>query len=967
MNRQHAAARNRLFSVTLALALTTATWAAETGTPAAPPPDPGLHAVEQALQGRRHDEALRLAEALVAQRPGQAAPLRAQGDALLGLGQLDGARSAYDSALAVQAEDGLALAGACRVRLLLRQDRARPFCSKAIPKARWRRVDYLNAAHSALMDNAPADARPAYLRVARSVAEQAEFEQQVLADFDTVFAGTPQAAEADATKAWLREEWKKLDRARADVLAARVPGHMQEVGVALRAARSAFEVLTAAGTPSSDTPDAHHRRLNYDALIGYFRLLAVTNGYDEMLRVSREMLDTKKEWYESESNRFLQGQADALAWMGRTAEALAAYEKAIAEQQKSHPPDRALIATHLTAMARLQMDHDDFDAARATLQRLAPAIDEVPATDARRWSVEANALVEGARVLMLADQVPRAEALLLGVLADAPENNRAFNAVRGQVLARLAEVRTLQGRHDEALDGHRSAAGLMRSQLAESNSQVIEHMVRHAVAFAVAGRHGDAVQTLAQAVALSEQHLGPAHPVTAARLSLLAAWRDDGTDALAQAGRQAAATATAPASAPGGAASANSTCRAALAQHQPSAACALAVELGGGQSQDVLNLGHSLLLAGDAQAAQQHYLQVARTVVLEDVFRRDVMGSFDTVFQGTGHIAEARRLKTLVEQRWRAVTLARADYLVAKAHGEARRHDEALAPALRAYEVLDEAGPPASDANPMDPLLPNMALAEYITALEQTRQFEHMLRFIGQRLSDVRPMTQGVHDLLTTSRVVALEELGRDAEAEQALHAAIAASRAGREPNLDQVLTLQLSLARIQIGMGRHDDAARTLEAARPIAERQANRGITFEADEWALLQARVWAATGEPAKAGPLVERVIGADRPHRDAAHKALAQSVLAEVRSAQGRHDEALALHTAALGVLRDMLGEDHLFTVTQMESLASAQVTAGRRHEALTTMARVVALTNQALGPNHPRTQAREARLAGWRAG
>jgi tetratricopeptide (TPR) repeat protein len=366
--------------------------------------------------------------------------------------------------------------------------------------------------------------------------------------------------------------------------------------------------------------------------MGYFRLLAADNGYEEMLRVSQEMPASKYEWYEAEKNRFLQGRADALAWLGRTSEALDAYEAAIAEQEKSHPPDRALIATHLTALARLQMDGNDFAAARATVQRLMPAVEAVPETDSRRWSVGAGAMAEIARLLMAADQVASAEALLQQLLAEAPPPNPGTAAARGQVLARLAESWSMQGRHDEALDGHRAAARVMHSQATDSNHRVIEHKVVHSIAFAVAGRHADAVQTLERAVALSEKHLGQGHPLTAARRSLLASWRDDGTDALAQVGRQAALSAKPPAAAPASAAMASSACRAALARRQPAPACAQAVELDGGQSHDVLNLGHSALLAGDTESARRHYQQVARTDLPEDVFRGDVLASFDAYF-----------------------------------------------------------------------------------------------------------------------------------------------------------------------------------------------------------------------------------------------------------------------------------------------------------------------------------------------
>ncbi|MGY1668950.1 tetratricopeptide repeat protein [Geodermatophilus sp. SYSU D00696] len=80
-------------------------------------------------------------------------------------------------------------------------------------------------------------------------------------------------------------------------------------------------------------------------------------------------------------------------------------------------------------------------------------------------------------------------------------------------------------------------------------------------------------------------------------------------------------------------------------------------------------------------------------------------------------------------------------------------------------------------------------------------------------------------------------------------------------------------------------------------------------------------------------------------------------------QGRHRDALRLEQRALAITEAALGPDHPATATRLDNLAGTLGTLGRHTDALPLQERALAITEAALGPGHPTTATRLNNLAG----
>ncbi|MFF0042192.1 tetratricopeptide repeat protein, partial [Streptomyces mirabilis] len=78
------------------------------------------------------------------------------------------------------------------------------------------------------------------------------------------------------------------------------------------------------------------------------------------------------------------------------------------------------------------------------------------------------------------------------------------------------------------------------------------------------------------------------------------------------------------------------------------------------------------------------------------------------------------------------------------------------------------------------------------------------------------------------------------------------------------------------------------------------------------------------------------------------------LASTLSDLGRHPEALPLEERALAITETALGPDHPDTALRLGNLASTLSDLGRHPEALPLEERALAITETALGPDHPTT-------------
>jgi tetratricopeptide (TPR) repeat protein len=81
-----------------------------------------------------------------------------------------------------------------------------------------------------------------------------------------------------------------------------------------------------------------------------------------------------------------------------------------------------------------------------------------------------------------------------------------------------------------------------------------------------------------------------------------------------------------------------------------------------------------------------------------------------------------------------------------------------------------------------------------------------------------------------------------------------------------------------------------------------------------------------------------------------------------AAQGRHDSALPLRQRALAITEAALGPDHPDTANVLDNLATTLGDLGRHADALALRERALAVTEAALGPDHPDTAARLDNLA-----
>jgi hypothetical protein len=984
-----------------ATALAVAAAAAATGTARAqkaplPPMETSVEAQAKALDAGRLDEALRGADALLRRQPDHAAALAVRGAALQGMGRLDEALEAFHASLAVNPVQKLATRGACRVRLLLRMDNVRPACFNAIVAGGWLWPDFLNYAHAAAIDDREDPARLWYLQTARSFEDREAFEQSVLGDFDLVFKGHPKAEAAAERQRWLKAQWQAVNDAKATLLRSIALDVDKDPEVKLPTMRGAIETFFAAGWPSNDAPKTHGRGINLFVLNHYFLLLEKTNRHEEMLNVARRMLGQHISW-DLERNRLHEAEAVALAGMGRTQGAIDAYRNAIAQQEKSAKSSLPHIVSHLVSVAQLQLDDGEVPAARLTLDQAAQLIEQMQADDARAKAATVNFMLQAIRLLMSTGEMPLAKPLLERLAKDI-QDAAVTPGLRGQGLARLAQARTLAGQHGEALALHRESAAMLRDSLGGQHQATLEQGAAQASALAAAGRQREAVAALERIVQLSDQHLGEDHPAARERRARLREWRAEGTagmvvapaapatgepalpassrergEALLATNQPAEAQAAfeaALAAAPKDTAAARGACRAALlrdakADARPAqAACARALALGGGQSRDVLNAGHSLALAGDTDGARRHYQQVARTIVAQDAFQQDVLDSFDAVFAQAAHQALGAELRAWTRTRWAAVAQARADHAEAKRLIEARRMADALAPAERAYLALEAAGPLATDVAAVDGLINLMALQDYLHALEQNFRFEDLLQFADSRLASGVTYPQDTRDLLLSTKASALEWLGREPQAIAAYQAAIAVIRSDAKPDAFMLHSNFAAIARLHLDLGQPTDAARALDQAATALE-QIDALSRVSAETEYLLQRARWAvAEGQPAQAAQFAEQAMALGRKRDDPGFVALGASALAEARSAQGQHEAALSLHAEALAALQQRLGPTHPYSLAQMELLAKAQVRAGQASLGAATLTQAMSLTIQTLGPNHPHAKARQALLGQW---
>ncbi|MHC4997160.1 MAG: tetratricopeptide repeat protein, partial [Planctomycetota bacterium] len=79
------------------------------------------------------------------------------------------------------------------------------------------------------------------------------------------------------------------------------------------------------------------------------------------------------------------------------------------------------------------------------------------------------------------------------------------------------------------------------------------------------------------------------------------------------------------------------------------------------------------------------------------------------------------------------------------------------------------------------------------------------------------------------------------------------------------------------------------------------------------------------------------------------------LAEVYAAQGRHDEAIALHESTLATRRRFLGAGHHDILDSMRWLARVYHAAGREDEARKLFDEAYAFHKKDLGDEHPKTR------------
>lgn len=962
-----------------------------------PPMEASVEAPAKALDAGRLDEALQQADALLRRQPGHAAALAVRGTALQGLGRLDEALLAFDEALLADPVQKLATRGTCRVRLLLRMEHVRPACLNAIVAGGWLWPDFLNYAHASAIDDREDPTRLWYLQTARSFEDREAFEQSVLGDFDLVFKGHPKAEAAAERQRWLKAQWQAMNDAKATLLRSIALDVDKDPEAKLPTVRSAIETFFAAGWPSNDAPKTHSRGINLFALNHYFLLLEKTNRHEEMLAVARRMLGQHISW-DLERNRLHEAEAAALAGMGRTQGAIDAYRNAIAQQEKSAMRSLPHIVSHLVSVARLQMDDGEVPAARLTLDQAAPLIEQMQADDARAKAATVDFMLQATRLLLSTGEMHLANPLLERLAKDI-RDAAVTPGLRGQGLARLAQARTRAGLHGEALALHRESAAMLRDSLGSTHQITLEQGAAQAAALAGAGRQGEALAALDRIVQLSDQHLGVDHPASRERRARLREWRAEGTagmvvapaatpagaPALPAASRERgeallamnqpaeaqAAFEAALAADPKDTAAARGACRAALLReakpdNRPAqAACARAQALGGGQSRDVLNSGHSLALAGDTAGARRHYQQAARTIVASDAFQQDVLDSFGPVFEHAGQQALGTELKAWTQARWAAVAEARADHAEARRLIEARRMVEALAPAERAYLALEAAGPLAADVAAVDGLINLMALQDYLHALEQNFRFEDLQQVADSRLASGVTYPQDTRDLLLSTKASALEWLGREPQAIAAYQAAIVVIRSDAKPDAVMLHSNFAAIARLHLDLGQPADAARALDQAATALERIDGLSRVSAETEYLLQRARWAVATGQPAQAAQFAEQAMALGRKGDDPGFVALGRSALAEARSAQGQHEAALSLHAEALAALQQRLGPTHPYGVAQMELLAKAQVRAGKAALGVATLSQAVALTTQTLGPGHPHAKARQALLGQWR--
>ncbi|HEY3353551.1 MAG TPA: serine/threonine-protein kinase, partial [Polyangia bacterium] len=199
----------------------------------------------------------------------------------------------------------------------------------------------------------------------------------------------------------------------------------------------------------------------------------------------------------------------------------------------------------------------------------------------------------------------------------------------------------------------------------------------------------------------------------------------------------------------------------------------------------------------------------------------------------------------------------------------------------------------------------------------------------------------------------------REAEQSGQLAAATIERLGGDVPRLEAVLAHNLGV--LAWARGRFAEAQQHLERGLRALEREPDGPAIAP-----MLQGLglVLAGQGQLAAAAPILEQAIARRERDFGPGHPRVARYLIAlvEVRTAQGRPDEALALAQRALALTRSGSTRDSLLTGEALGAVGACRAAQGRDVDALALAQETLAVTEKALGPRDPRLAQRRSALA-----
>jgi len=389
-------------------------------------------------------------------------------------------------------------------------------------------------------------------------------------------------------------------------------------------------------------------------------------------------------------------------------------------------------------------------------------------------------------------------------------------------------------------------------------------------------------------------------------------------------------------------------------------ACARAAALGGEPAlSDLVRLGHLQVLEGRLENARATYRIALGRDASEEAWRRGPGRDLERlVAQGGRQAARWREARRWLHEGRQALARAHADLAEARRLTAAKRLDEALPLARRAFEAIDPLVPMGADAR-MRVLSPLMYLQE------QTFRYDELLVFSRQQLARIRGQGDPEDELkrvYVNGEAAALQAMGRYIEAAGAWQRAIEIverAAGADDPQLVWMLNAQAE------ALLEADD----LEGAWPVLQRAVELSRAPEVEPSVV--AATAALLARSLQAQDLAEEALAAARaavalarqaPEDDPAAAVPALAGLADVLSDQGELAEAIEVNRQALELAERTLGPLHPMAVRRLERLAIALADDERLEAALPLMQRAYDVAALTIGPDHPETLRRRELLA-----